>query len=182
MRPKHPLTTILIGLSIVLGNSNSGPSQAANPLPLNPPQKISQSQTKIKVFFPNPSKNTNNLNYVEPVFRTTTNKTVAEFAIQQLILGPNASEKSKGLVAPIKLHGNSNCGKDFKISIVKNIAKIQFCRSIISAGIGDDVRVKSSIESTLKQFSTVKSVIILTNKGDCFGDMSGENFCLKKPQ
>lgn len=182
MSLKYPSTSLLIALSIFLGISNTGPSQAANSLPLNSPQKISQSQAKIKVFFPNPSKNTNNLGYVEPVFRTPTNKNVAEFAIQQLIIGPNASEKSKGLVAPIKLRGDSNCGQDFKISIVKDIAKIQFCRLIISGGIGDDARIKSSIQTTLKQFSTIKSVVILTNKGDCFGDMSGDNLCLKKPQ
>ncbi|MCT7951084.1 hypothetical protein NG798_14895 [Ancylothrix sp. C2] len=171
-----------LGLITFLSLVNTYPIQAGTTSPLNPPQKISQSQAKVKVFFPKLPNSNNNLNYVEPVWRTTTSRSVAEFAIQQLIAGPNSSEKSKGLIAPLKLQGNSNCGKDFTISIIQGVARLKFCRPVLSAGIGDDARMKSSIEATLKQFPTVKSTIITTHKGDCLGDMSGENFCLKKPQ
>lgn len=56
---------------------------------------------------------------------------------------------------------------------------LKFCRSVVSAGIGDDARIKSSLTATLKQFSSIRSVILLDRNGNCLGDMSGENRCLK---
>ena len=48
-----------------------------------------------------------------------------------------------------------------------------------SAGIGDDARIESEITATLKQFSTIQNVVILTKSGHCFGDESGLDMCLK---
>lgn len=81
---------------------------------------------------------------------------------------------------PIQFRGSSNCGGDFNLSLSGGVARLKFCRTIPSAGIGDDARVKSSVDATLQQFSTVNSVIVLTKEGDCYGDMSGENFCLQR--
>jgi hypothetical protein len=50
---------------------------------------------------------------------------------------------------------------------------------ISSAGTGDDARITMEIRKTLLQFSSVQKVVILTKSGNCFGDMSGQNMCLK---
>ncbi len=135
---------------------------------------------KVQVFFPKNPKNSSDFTYVESVLRTTSNPNVAQFAIEQLVSGPTSQEKARGFVGPIKFRGTSNCGKDFTLSTTNGIARLKFCKSIVSAGIGDDARQKSSINATLKQFSTIKSVIILDKNGNCLGDESGDNLCLKK--
>ncbi len=138
------------------------------------------AQYRVKVFFPKSPQSNSNLSYVEPVERTTSSLGVARFAIEQLIAGPQAAEKQKGFANAIKLAGNSNCGADFSLSVTNGVARLKFCRDVVSAGIGDDARAKSSLEATLKQFATVKRVILLNKSGNCLGDMSGENICLRK--
>lgn len=154
--------------------STSHPLQAQQlPSPTN-----TARLSRVKVFFPKNPQSNNNLNYVESVSRTTQNQSLARFAVEQLIAGPTKAERQKGLVSAIQLKGNSNCGSDFKLSISQGVARLQFCRTVVSGGIGDDARAKSSLTATLKQFSTIKSVIILDRNSNCLGDMSGENRCL----
>ncbi len=133
---------------------------------------------KVKVFFPKKPQSNNDLSYVESVTRTTQNQSLARFAVEQAIAGPTKAERQKGFASAVQLRGTSNCGSDFKLSISQGSARLQFCRTIVSAGVGDDARAKSSLTATLKQFSGVNSVIILDKDGNCFGDMSGENRCL----
>ncbi|HEY9665510.1 MAG TPA: GerMN domain-containing protein [Coleofasciculaceae cyanobacterium] len=137
---------------------------------------------KVQVFFPRNPKSNSDFTYVESVLRTTSNPSIAQFAIEQLISGPTNQEKARGFVGPIKFRGSSNCGKDFTLSTTNGIARLKFCKSVVSAGTGDDGRQISSINATLKQFSTIKSVIILDRNGNCLGDQSGDNPCLKKAQ
>ena len=58
-------------------------------------------------------------------------------------------------------------------------ATLQFCRQTASPGIGADARIKAEIEKTLTQFSNITKVVILLNNGQCFGDMSGADLCLR---
>jgi hypothetical protein len=135
---------------------------------------------KVQVFFP--KRNSEDFTYVEPVWRTTSSLGLAQFSIEQLISGPTSQEKARSLIAPIQLRGSSNCGKNFTLSISNGVATLRFCKSVLSSGDGDDGRQKSSINATLKQFSTINSVIILDRNGKCLSDQSGENTCLKKPE
>jgi len=135
---------------------------------------------KVQVFFP--KRNSEDFTYVEPVWRTTSSQGLAQFSIEQLIAGPTSQEKARNLMAPIQLRDRSNCGKDFTLSISNGVATLKFCKSVLSSGVGDDGRQKSSINATLKQFSTINSVIILDKNGNCLSDQSGENSCLKKPE
>lgn len=132
----------------------------------------------VQVFFPKQPRSNNDLSYVEPVNRTTRSQSLARFAVEQMIAGPTSDERQKGFTGAIQLKGSSNCASDFKLSIPQGVARLQFCRTIVSAGVGDDARTKSSLTATLKQFKSIKSVIILDKNGNCFGDMSGENKCL----
>ncbi|WP_088892896.1 GerMN domain-containing protein [Leptolyngbya ohadii] len=153
-------------------------------LPVTPtavqPASAARLQT-VQVFFPkNPPQN-NDLGYVEPVLRRTQSTGVAQFAVSQVIVGPNRQERQRGFIAPIRLQGTSNCsGRDFTLSIASGTARLQFCRQVISAGVGDDARITSSLNATLKQFPTVRSVVLLDREGRCLGDMSGENLCLRR--
>jgi hypothetical protein len=58
-------------------------------------------------------------------------------------------------------------------------ATLSFCRTTSSPGVGTDGRIQSEINATLKQFSNIKKVVILTVDGNCFGDESGQNQCLQ---
>ncbi len=135
---------------------------------------------RIKVFLPKNPQQQSNVSHVEPVWRQTRSSSVAQFAIEQVIAGPTRQERQQGFVSAITLSGESNCGKDFTISISANVARLQFCKQVVSAGIGDDARAISSLDASLKQFSTVRSVVILDREGNCLGDMSGENRCLNR--
>ena len=80
------------------------------------------------------------------------------------------------------LAGPSSCGTDpFSIRLEQGRATVRFCTPIRSAGIGQDARVRSSIEATLLQFSTIQRVRLLTEDGHCLFDMSGEDRCLRQP-
>ena len=143
--------------------------------------KATATLNKVKVFFPRSPKSAADFTYVEPVSRTTASRGLATFAIEQLIAGPTSKEKAIGLLDPINLSGSSNCGKNFTFTISKKVAKLQFCKQVVSGGSGDDARLRSSINATLKQFSPIASVRVLDKNGNCLGDQSGENFCLKNP-
>jgi hypothetical protein len=58
-------------------------------------------------------------------------------------------------------------------------ATLQFCRPTASPGIGADGRIVAEITKTLTQFSTITKVAILNRNGNCFGDESGLDLCLK---
>jgi len=132
----------------------------------------------VKVFFPKQPRSNNDFSYVEAVNRTTQSQSVARFAVEQLIAGPTSAERQKGFVGAVQLRDSSNCGGDFNVSISRGAARLQFCRTVVSAGVGDDARAKSAVTATLKQFRGVQSVIILDKNGNCLGDISGENRCL----
>jgi hypothetical protein len=143
-------------------------------------KRTKNTQTTVKVFFPRNPNIEEDFTKVEPVARRIrANSNLSRFAIEQLIAGPTSQEKSKGLIDTIKLTGKSNCGSDFTLSINQQVARLQFCKNFPSGGVGDVARTKSSINATLKQFSTVKSVVILDKNGNCWGDESGENLCLR---
>lgn len=132
----------------------------------------------VQVFFPKSPNSDGDFTYVEPVLRQTTKEKVATFAIEQLIAGPSDPESGKGFLDPIQLQGSSNCGGDFQLVVAEGVAKLQFCKNVVSRGTGDDARAISAVKATLKQFSTVKSAIVLDKNGNCLGDQSGENVCL----
>lgn len=202
-------TLSFFGLLLLIGGISTGGSQALNASSLPTFLPLAESSTqqtetlsnagqissqpasatlfaqapaalkRVQVFFPKTPRSNSDLTYVEPVSRTTSNQGIAQFAIEQLVSGPTSQEKSRGFVDPIEFTGSSNCGKDFTISITNGTAKLKFCKTVVSAGVGDDARQKSSINATLKQFPSIKSVVILDKNGNCLSDQSGENLCLK---
>lgn len=141
----------------------------------------------IKVYFSKNPDSFNNFHAVYAVARTSPTIAVATYSIQLLIAGPTLSERNAGYFSELNslLTGPSNCsapiptgGPDFTLTIKSGTATLQFCRATESPGIGADARVTAEIDATLKQFSNIKNVVILTQNGNCFGSEMGKNACL----
>lgn len=181
MKPLSQLELLTAAILLSLGNWVLS-MQPVGSLPVQVVQEMAPSiaatQRQVRVFFPiHPDSNTD-FTRVRAVRRTTTQPAIARFAVEQLITGPTPSERQQGLRSAVRLTGNSNCGRDFTLSITNGTARLKFCRRVVSNGIGDDARTMTAITSTLQQFSTVDRVIVLDRNGDCLGDESGENLCL----
>jgi hypothetical protein len=163
------------------GYSNSVTGDNRQPS-VNPPVQNSDRQTlTLLVYVSKNPESLNDFTYTQALVRSSNRIDMGTYTVEQLIIGPTDEEASTGLFSPLKgkLQGDSNCGgKDFTLTVVDRVARLKFCRSITSAGIGDDARITSTVTDTLNQFSSVDSVIILTREGNCFGDQSGQNHCL----
>jgi hypothetical protein len=149
----------------------------------------------IKVYFSKFPDSLNAFGAVFPVNRISPTLGVATFSLQLLIAGPTTDERSAGYFSELNsiLSGPSNCsaphpvgGPDFTLTLNKKgpisqqgTATMKFCRTTSSPGIGADARILAEINATLKQFSTIKNVVVLNNAGHCFGDGSGLDRCLQ---
>lgn len=87
-------------------------------------------------------------------------KAVARAALEQLLAGPTEQEKEQGFFTSI------NPGVEIKkLTIENEIAKVEFSEKLEEA-VGGSCRVaaiRSQINETLKQFPTVKNVVISIN-------------------
>ena len=158
-------------------------------------QASSATSYLIKVYFSRFGPSDSSYSAVFAVNRFSPSLAVATFAMQSLIAGPTLSERAAGYFTELNsaLSGPSACngshpigGPDFTLTLNKRgtkteqgAATVQFCRTYSSAGIGTDARVTAEIVATLKQFSNIKNVVILTKSGHCLGDESGKDMCLK---
>ncbi len=148
----------------------------------------------IKVYFSKDPETLNTYGLTFPVARVSPSADLKTFALQLLIAGPSPEERSQGYFSELNsiLTGASQCattvtgGPD--LSVLANMKgstpeqgtfTVKFCRQTQSPGIGADARIQAEINATLKQFPDVKKVVILTLDGNCFGDMSTQNLCLK---
>mgnify|MGYP003296243776 CR=1 FL=1 len=114
-----------------------------------------------------------------PVARVSVDAGVGRFAISELLKQPTTAESSQGYFTTARLHsGTSTCGgENFSLTISSGIATLQFCKPFDHLGVVADGQADSELKATLKQFSTVKKVVILNSKGDCEFDLSGQNLC-----
>ncbi len=127
------------------------------------PVIIAPIQTmKVKVYF-----NNNNLDpeiscsKVFPTEREIIKTTaVARAALEELLKGPTEKENAEGFITTINLGV-----KIKKLTIENGVAKVDFDEALQNA-VGGSCRVsaiRAQITETLKQFSTIKSVIISIN-------------------
>jgi hypothetical protein len=147
------------------------------------------------VYFSKFQDSLNNYNAVFPVNRVSPTIGVATFAVQLLIVGPTLGERSAGYFSEFNsiLTGPSSCsapyptgGPDFILTLnmkgstpMSGTATLHLCRATNSPGVGADARILAEINATLKQFSNIKNVVVLTQAGHCFADESGLDRCLK---
>ncbi len=110
---------------------------------------------------------------------TTSDDQYGAICDRSINCSPTIQERQRGLTPPVTLRGASNCGKNFTLSITSNVVRLPLCRQVVSDGTGDDARMISALTATVKQFPSVLSVVLLAQRGNCLGDMSGENRCLR---
>ena len=142
----------------------------------------------VTVYFSKHPASDENPTAVFPVRRLSPTRAVATFAIGQLVVGPTRAEARRGYYTALAgiLHGPSSCGRAaFRIvlnrrgtSVEQGTTTLQFCRPTMIGGIGTAVRISAEIARTLTQFPSIKRVVILDYRGDCFSDLSGRNLCL----
>ena len=145
----------------------------------------------VKVYFSKHPQSDQNATAVFAVRRISPTLGVAAFALGQLVVGPTRTETKAGYYSALAglLHGPSDCGGPAARIVLNRTgttfepgtATVRFCRRSMSGGIFDDVRVRSEISRTLTQFPSIKRVVILNKFGQCFGDLSGRNTCLRPP-
>lgn len=149
----------------------------------------------LMVFFSKTPDSENTLTAVFPVARVSPTQQVETFSVQLLLAGPTPEERAAGYYSELNsmLNGPSQCahlgpvgGPDFTLMLntkgstaEQGTATLKFCRTTLSGGIGEDARVTAEVDATLRQFTTITKVVILTSQGHCFGDMSGQDACLK---
>ncbi len=115
-------------------------------------------ETKVKAFFGNSTKQGDVCSAVFPVEHSVPQtQAVARAALDELLKGPTSAEKDAGFttVIPVGVVVQS-------LDIKNGVAHVDFS-SELDAGVAGSCRVtaiRSEIESTLKQFSTVQSVVI----------------------
>ena len=140
-----------------------------------------QDQELIQVHFSKNPQSNDDFTFTQTVERElAAGENPIETALVELLNGPTADEADNGLFNPIKLSGPSNCGGgNFRYTLNVDKLTLAFCKSITSGGIGDDARIKTVVEKTIKANAgnSELDVIILDQDGNCFGDMSGENTC-----
>jgi hypothetical protein len=142
----------------------------------------------VKVYFSKHPVSDENPAAVFPVRRISPTRAVATFAIGQLLVGPTRAEARSGYYTALAgiFHGRSTCGgAAFRIvlnrrgtSVEQGTTTLQFCRPTMIGGVGTAARISSEIARTLTQFPSIKRVVILDYRGDCFSDLSGRNLCL----
>ena len=190
------VVSLLLTFAFVLSGYSGKLLPSANAASITHTSASSNSASyPIKVFFSRSPESLNtNPSAVYPVDRVSPTIAVGTFSLQLLIAGPTLSERNAGYFTELNtlLSGPSSCsaplpvgGPDFTLTLnmkgpvpETGTATVKFCRTISSPGIGADARVTAEINATLKQFSNIKKVVILTNDGHCFGDGSGKDLCL----
>jgi hypothetical protein len=138
----------------------------------------------VRVFFSRRPDSESAFTNVFPVARIAADRAVATAALAGLIKGPTPAERADGYFSELggALTGVSSCaGRDFRIAIENGTATVRFCRAVTSSGVGQDARIRSQIEATLRQFTTVRSVRLLGSNGRCLFDQSGQDRCLASP-
>ena len=174
---------VVAGLGAVVAPRLSAAREPAM-APAQQPALAHQAGREVRVFFSRRPESDDDFTAVFPVGRTAPDAGVATAALRALIAGPTPAEAAQGYFSELgaMLVGPSSCGgPDFTIRIEDGLATVRFCRAVSSAGIGQDARARSALDATLRQFSTVQRVRLLTQDGDCLFDMSGENRCLAAP-
>jgi hypothetical protein len=179
------LPLLLVVPTCTVRASTTWPSTGSTQPSVEPPAR----GYPVRVYFSKHPQSDQNATAVFAVRRISPTLAVATFALGQLVVGPTRTETKAGYYSALAglLHGPSDCGGP-AVRIMLNrrgttvepgTATVRFCRRSMSGGIFDDVRVQSEISKTLTQFPSIKRVVILNKFGQCFGDLSGRNTCLR---
>ncbi|MFH1170459.1 MAG: GerMN domain-containing protein [Candidatus Vogelbacteria bacterium] len=156
-------TILNLGETATEGEKGS-PSEEGKPLVLPTPVPVAPTSLALKVFFGNQKgkPQTWQCNMVTPVIRTVANTSaVARAALTELLKGPRPADSSSGSFTAL------NPGVTIKeLTINNGVARVNFGQPLITAtGTSTCLKdgARAQITETLKQFPTVRSVIISVN-------------------
>lgn len=98
-------------------------------------------------------------------------------AVEELIAGPDSTEKADGYFGGIKLSGQSNCDNaDYKITTDEQALTVRFCKDFNAESVTDTTLSQKQIQSTLSQLSGLQKITILDKNGKClFGQTEACN-------
>jgi hypothetical protein len=143
-------------------------------------------ETVVKIYLANPS-SFEDFQTLITVDRKTSETDLYTFALDQLILGPTSTEKTKGYISTFELTGASNCGgKDYAMTKSGTKISITFCKEIQAnfnpgeegawAGISLTAmgRVYTVIEKSLS-FNGVNLIEVKDKNGLCYAFDAGVN-------
>jgi hypothetical protein len=189
--------TALLVLAACGSSSSTGgasPRASASATPATSPT-ATLTGYPVKVYFSKTPDSENSFNAAFPVNRVSPTSQVEIYSVQLLIAGPTPEERTAGYYSELNslFSGPSQCpslgpvgGPDFTLTLntkgttaEQGTATLKFCRATLSPGIGADARVLANLRATLLQFDTIKKVVILNVQGNCFGDQTTQNLCLK---
>lgn len=143
----------------------------------NQPQTQQPAKTyPVYIYFSKHPDSDNDPSKTFPVQRVSPDLRVGSFAITQLLKGPTSNESAQGYFITARLRAGA-ATSDFILTISSGAATLQFLKPFDHLGVVADGQADSEIKATLKQFSTVKKVIILNYQGNCEFDLSGMNLC-----
>jgi hypothetical protein len=115
----------------------------------------------VEVFFTNSKKGSpDNCDQVFSIPRTIPQtQALATIALQRLLAGPTTDERAQGFASQIPAGTKLN-----KVTVVSGVARADFSSELnTAAGACRVTAIRAQIERTLRQFSTVKSVVITVN-------------------
>jgi hypothetical protein len=173
--------------------SRGTPTDGRSVVPAEPPRALgvptargnttstSDGGIPIRVFFSRHPNSDGSFSAVFPVPRAAPDRAVATAALMALIDGPTPSERAAGYFSEpgSSLNGPSSCsGRDFRLSIASGSATVRLCRMLTTGGVGQDARIRSQIEATLRQLPTIRATRLLGPSGRCLFDASGTDRCL----
>ena len=155
---------------------NKPPGSSLQSTPAQPPKTYD-----VKIYFSKHPESDDDPSATFPVHRTATDLGIASFAVSQLLKGPTRKEIDNGFFSTVQLKpADSTCnGKAFTLTIKDSLAVLRFCKPFNHLGVVADGQAESSLNATLGQFNSVKTIRILNTRGDCEFDLSGENRCLQ---
>jgi len=164
LQPKEAAKTKDDGIEEVEDTKESEDMSEETKVPEKEPTKepVAKKMT-VKVFFASSVKDPNSEKCdVTYAVSRTIDQTVAvgRASLNQLLAGPSAIEKSQGYVTAIPE------GTQLKSLEIKNGVAYANFNEKLNQGVGGSCstdRIRSQIENTLKQFPTVKSVVIQVN-------------------
>ena len=158
------LTAQAFTLQVYEASAKDGSDQSVVTVDLN---LLSLKTTNVSVFFRNPKAVSKDCSAVYPVSRKLAETSaVGRASINELLKGPTAEEKMRGLMTSIP------AGVTLKSLVISNReAKADFSSGLqITRNACTDGSVRHEIEQTLEQFDTVDAVEINVD-GKLFGKM-----------
>jgi hypothetical protein len=132
------------------------------PITLHPGEAGTGGDRPLTIYFGNTKLNpgAEDCSRVFPAHRMSSGTTaVAERALTELLRGPTATEKGEGF------HSEIPAGTTLRgVTITNGVARADFGGAIATvAGACRVTAIRSQIEATLRQFESVKSVVILVD-------------------